>query len=85
MHGTRKSQGQTYRGTLLTRKHPPLGPYHRPMPRVVGGSQGGGRFLMGEMPLYVAGGLPPPASIAEQQNFWCFVKQLKFCKATEVL
>ena len=29
----------------------PLGPYRRPMPRVLGGSQGGGRFLMGEVPL----------------------------------
>jgi len=30
---------------------PPLGPYRRPMPRVLGGSQGGGRFLMSEVPL----------------------------------
>jgi len=29
----------------------PLGPYHRPMPRVLGGSSGGGRFLMCEVPL----------------------------------
>ena len=28
----------------------PLGPYRRPMPRVLGGSQGGGHFLMGEVP-----------------------------------
>ena len=27
-----------YRGTSLTRKRPPLGPYRRPMPRVLGGS-----------------------------------------------
>ena len=33
------------------KKHPPLGPYRRPMPRVLGGSEGGGRFLMGEVPL----------------------------------
>ena len=41
-----------YRGTSLTRKGTPLGPYRRPMPRVVGGLQGGGHFLMGEVPLY---------------------------------
>ena len=27
---------------------PPLEPYRRPMPRVLGRSYGGGRFLMGE-------------------------------------
>jgi len=35
------SQGQSkrlYRGTSLTRKRTPLGPYRRPMPRVLGGS-----------------------------------------------
>ena len=41
-----------YRGTSLTRKRTPLGPYRRPMPRVLGGPQVGGRFLMGEVPLY---------------------------------
>ena len=40
-----------YLGTLLTRKRTHLGPFHRPMPRVLGGSQGGGRFLMGEVTL----------------------------------
>ena len=30
--------GDIYRGTSLTRKRTPLGPYHRPMPRVLGGS-----------------------------------------------
>ena len=30
---------------------PAAGPYHQPMPGVLGGSQGGGRFLMGEEPL----------------------------------
>jgi hypothetical protein len=29
----------------------PLGPYRRHMLRVLGGSQGDGRFLMGEVPL----------------------------------
>ena len=41
-----------YRGTSLTRKRNPLGPYRRPMPRVLGGTWRGGRFLMGEVPLY---------------------------------
>ena len=40
------------RGTWLIRKRTPLGPYRSPMTRVLGGSQGGGRFLMGEVPLY---------------------------------
>ena len=40
-----------YRGTSLARKRNPLGPYRRPMPRVVGESWGGGCF-MGQVPLY---------------------------------
>ena len=43
-----------YRGTSLTRKRTPLGPYSRTMPRVLGGSWGGGRFLMNEVPLYLS-------------------------------
>ena len=35
----------------LQKKCNPLGPYRRPMPRVLGGSWGGGCFLMGEVPL----------------------------------
>ena len=30
-----------YRGTSLARKHTSLGPYRRPMPRVLGGPRGG--------------------------------------------
>ena len=41
-----------YRGTSLTRTPPPQRPYRRPMPRFLGGSQGVGHFLMGEVPLY---------------------------------
>ena len=42
-----------YRGTsLMIRKRSPLRPYRRPVPRVLGGSQGGGRFLMSEVTLY---------------------------------
>ena len=33
-------------------RHTPVGPYRRPMPRVLGGSSGVGRFLIGEVPLY---------------------------------
>ena len=40
-----------YRGASLIRKCTPLGPYRRPMPRLLGGSYGGGCFLMGEVPL----------------------------------
>jgi hypothetical protein len=44
-----------YRGTSLIRKRTAQGPYRSPMPRVLGGSYGFGRFLMGEVPLYEAG------------------------------
>ena len=45
-------QGLEYRGTSLTRKRTPLGPYREPMPRVLGGSLGGWSFLTGEVPLH---------------------------------
>jgi len=34
------------------RNNPTLGPYSRTMPRILGSSSGGGRFLMSEVPLY---------------------------------
>ena len=37
------------------RNRPPLGPYSRLMPTVLQRSQGGVRFLMSEVPLYVMG------------------------------
>ena len=40
-----------YRGTSLIRKRTPLGPYSRPTPRVLGGSEGVGRFLVTEVSL----------------------------------
>ena len=40
-----------YRGALPTRKQALLGPYRRPMRRVLGGSQGGRHFLMVEVPI----------------------------------
>ena len=45
----------TYRGNSLIRNRHPVGPYRRPMPRVLGGSYGGGRFLVDKMPLYAEG------------------------------
>jgi len=41
----RKLRERSYRGKSLIRKRTPLRPYRRPMPRVVGRSWGGGRFL----------------------------------------
>ena len=46
------------RGTSLIRKRTPLGPYRRPVPGVLGGSQGGGIFLWARYPCTPA---PPPA------------------------
>ena len=42
----------SYGGTPLIRKRASQGPYRRPTPRILGGSQGGGYFLMGEVPVY---------------------------------
>jgi len=42
-----------YRGTSLTRKRIPLGPYRRPMSGVLGWSKGDWRFLVREVPLAV--------------------------------
>jgi hypothetical protein len=41
-----------YRVTSLIRNRRSLGPYSRTMPRALWGSQGGGRFVMIEVPLY---------------------------------
>ena len=41
-----------YRGTSLIKELTPLGPFCRPMPQVLGGSEGSGRFLISEAPLY---------------------------------
>ena len=46
-----KGAVMAYRGTSPTRKRTLLGPWH--MPRLLGGSQRGGRFLMGEVSLHV--------------------------------
>ena len=50
---TRVSQScGMHRGTSPTKTRPLLGPYCRPMHRITGGSWGGGRLLVGEVPLY---------------------------------
>jgi hypothetical protein len=41
-----------YRDTSLLGKRTPVGPYLRPLPRVLRGCWWGGRFVMGELPLY---------------------------------
>ena len=41
----------SYRCPSPASKRTPLGSYRGLMPRVLGGSWGGGRFLMGEVPL----------------------------------
>ena len=41
----------THSRSLSIRKRTTLGPYSRPVPRVLGGYQGCGRFLMGKVPL----------------------------------
>ena len=43
-----------FRSTSLLRDSADLAPYNRAMSRVLGGSKGGGRFLMREAPLYWA-------------------------------
>ena len=43
---------ERHRGTSLIRKRHPAGPYSRNMSRALWGSWGGGRFLMGEVPLH---------------------------------
>ena len=51
-------------GYLTHKKRAPLGPYRRPVPRVLEGSERGGRFLMSEVPPYRGlspSGLPHPA------------------------
>ena len=55
-------------GYLAQKKPHPLGPDRRPMPRVVGVSQGGGRFLMGEVPLYAANSPPWGGGVARDSK-----------------
>ena len=43
---------QRVQGYLTSRKRSPLGPYSRTTPRALWWTWGGGRFLMGEVPLY---------------------------------
>ena len=50
--GSERGASPCYRGTSVIRKRTPLGPYRKPMPRVLGGSYRSGCFLMGEVLLY---------------------------------
>ena len=45
------SEEKGLQGYLTYKKTDPLGPWGRTMSRVIGGFWGGGRFLMGEVPL----------------------------------
>ena len=47
----RQVQRESVQGYPAYEERHPLGPYSRTMPRVLGGSQRGGRFRMGEVPL----------------------------------
>ena len=57
-----------YRGTSPTRKRTPLGPYRRPLPRVLGGSWWGARFLMSELPLWQKN-VPSLGTLTFQKRF----------------
>ena len=48
----------SYRDTSLIRNSADLGPYSRAMPRALWWSQGGGQFLMSEVPLQIAASGP---------------------------
>ena len=64
--------------TSLTRKCTPLGLYYRPMPRVLGGTSGGGRFLMSEVPLYTAA-VSVLIHISARPSFVCRVRMPSLC------
>ena len=49
--GSSPREGYLYRDTSLIRNRHPLGPCSKPMPKVLGGSSGGGRFLVSEVAL----------------------------------
>jgi len=58
-----------YRGTSFIRKQPLVGHYRRHMPRVLGGSLGGERFLMGEVPLYGHSTAPSPQLVRRSAHY----------------
>ena len=51
-----------YRVASPIRKRSPIGPYRRPRPRILAGSQGGRCFTLGDVPLYVPTVLPDEGS-----------------------
>ena len=54
----------TYRGTSQLTNSGRLGPYGRTLPRAIWQSQGGGLFLMSEVPLCLALQRDPNSSVA---------------------
>ena len=50
--GVRENPDRPRTEVLRFQERTPLGPYRRSMPRVLGSSHGGGRFLMGKVPPY---------------------------------
>jgi len=75
-----------YRGTLLIRKRTLLAPYHRLMPRVIRGSQGSGRSLMGEVPLYMVamgGGAIRINEYFERGSGRAGVRSIEMCSGSE--
>ena len=52
MRMSRFTRSFTLQGYLAKKNRTHLRPYSRPMPKVLGKSQGGGRFEVGEVPLY---------------------------------
>ena len=65
LEGVPRANIERYRGTSLIRNCPPLGPCSRTMPRALCWPQGGGLFLMNEVPLYMA-----VAVVARKVSFW---------------
>ena len=57
-----------YNGTSRTRKRTPLGPYRRPMPRVLGRSYGWWRFLISEVPLHRTSTTPAASNLTPPQR-----------------
>jgi len=59
---------QSFRGTSPIRNSAPLGPYSRTMPRALWKPEGGGLFLMSEVPLELLSKGVPPRSTGKQRD-----------------
>jgi len=70
-----------YRGTSPIRNSADLGPYSRAIPRALWWSQGGGLFLMSEVPLYaLRPGDEPSGSPTQGSGFRGFPKPFLGCR-----